>query len=55
MCCIADRDLEKEIIDTNGRLKSYCSDNGFIFIDNSTINESFLNKSQLHFNKKGKS
>ena len=52
ICYRADRDLEKEINDTNGRLKNYCSGNGFIFVHNSTINES-LNKSKLHLNKKG--
>ena len=49
-CCRADRALEKEIInDTNGRLKNYCSDNGFIIVTNSTISESCLNKSKLHW------
>ena len=28
ICYRADRDLEKEINDTNGRLKNYCSGNG---------------------------
>ena len=45
ICYRADRNLEKEISDTNGRLKNYRSNNGFIFVDNSTINESYLNKS----------
>lgn len=31
-CFRADRDLEKEINDKNGRLKNYCSNNAFIFI-----------------------
>ena len=38
ICYRADRDLEKEINDTNGRLKNYCSGNGFKFVENSTIN-----------------
>ena len=55
VCYRADRDLEMEIVDTNGRLKNYCSSNGFIFVDKSTINESCLNMSKLHLNKKGMS
>ena len=51
----ADRDLEKKINDTNGRLKNYCSGNGFMFVNNSTMNESCLNKSKLVLNKKGTS
>ena len=42
ICYRADRVLEKEMNDTTGRLKNYCSGNGFIFTDNSTINESCL-------------
>ena len=53
ICYRADRDLEKEFNDINGRLKNYCSGNGFIFVDNSTINEFCLNKSKFHLNKKG--
>ena len=41
-----------EINDTDGKLKNYHSGNWFIFVDNSTINESCLNKSKLHLNKK---
>ena len=48
VCYRALRDHEKEINDANERLKNYCSGNGFIFVDNSTINESCLNKSRLH-------
>ena len=33
MCYRADRYLEKEINDTNGRLKNYCSGNGFTLVD----------------------
>lgn len=53
ICQRADRDLEKEITDTNKKLKNYCSGNGFIFVNNSTVNQSCLNKSKLHLNKKG--
>ena len=51
----AGRDLEKEIKDTNEKLKNYCSGNGFIFVDNTAITESCLNNSKLHLNKKGTS
>ena len=53
ICQRADRDLEKEITDTNKKLKNYCSGKGFIFVNNSTVNQSCLNKSKLHLNKKG--
>ena len=36
-------------------MKNDCSGNGFIFVDNSTINESGLNEAKLHLNKKGTS
>ena len=55
ICYRSDRDFKKEINDTNGRLKNYCSSNGFTLFDNSTINESCLNKSKLHLNKKSTS
>ena len=55
ICYRSDRDFKKEINDISGRLKNYCSRNGFILFDNSTINESCLNKSKLHLNKKGTS
>ena len=35
------------------KLKNYCEVKGFIFIENANINESGLNNSKLHLNKKG--
>ena len=51
----ADGGLEKEINSTNDRSKSYCSGNGFIFVDNYALNESCLNNGKLLVNKKGTS
>ena len=48
----ADKDYIKEIKDINTRLKSYCLGKGLIFFDNSNIDESFLNNSNLHLSKK---
>ena len=44
-----DRDLEKEIKETNTKLKNYCIGKGFIFIDNTNIKENCLN----NLNRKG--
>ena len=49
----ADKDFGSETKETNIKLKSYCSGKGFIFVDNDNINESCLNNSKLHLNKKG--
>ena len=38
-----DRDLEKEIKETNTKLKNYCIGKGFIFVDNGNIKENCLN------------
>ena len=35
------------------KLKNYCEVKRFIFIENANINESDLNNSKLHLNKKG--
>ena len=35
------------------KLKNYCEVKGFIFIENANINDSGLNNSKLHLNKKG--
>ena len=49
----SDKDFSKEISELNVKLKKYCLGRGFI--DNDNINESCLNNSKLHFNKKGTS
>ena len=48
-----DKDFRNEIKETNIKLKNYCLDKGFIFVDSDNINESCLNNSKLHLNKKG--
>ena len=47
------KDLEDEQNEVNGKLKKYCEGKGFAFIENANINESGLNNSKLHLNKKG--
>ena len=49
----SDKDFSKEISELNVKLKKYCLGRGFIYIDNNNVNESCLNKSKLHLNKKG--
>ena len=48
-----DRDLEKEVKETNTKLRNYCIGKGFVFVDNANIRENCLNKSKLHLNRKG--
>ena len=48
-----DRDLDKEIKETNTKLKNYCIGKGFTFVNNANINEKCLNNNKLHLNKKG--
>ena len=45
-------DFSNKIKETNIKLKNYCLGKGFLFVDNDNINESCLNNSKLHFNKK---
>ena len=49
----SDKSFSKEISELNVKLKKYCLGRGFIYIDNNNVNESCLNKSKLHLNKKG--
>ena len=49
----SDKRFSKEISELNVKLKKYCLGRGFIYIDNNNVNESCLNKSKLHLNKKG--
>ena len=49
----SDRNLEKEIVDFNLKLKRYCEGNQFLFIDNDNIDKSCLHNSKLHLNQKG--
>ena len=48
-----DHDLGKKIKDINERLKRFCNSRGFLFIDNSNIDESSLNKNLLHLSRCG--
>ena len=45
---IRDRELQKNIKETNTKLKNYCVGKGSIFEDNANIKESCLNNSKLH-------
>ena len=47
------KNLEKSIIETNARLKNYCSQKGLGYIENNGIKEVHLGKKRLHLNKKG--
>ena len=49
----SDKDFSKEISELNVKLKKYCLGRGFIYVDNDNVNESCLNNSELHLNKKG--
>ena len=49
-----DKNLEQERKKINTKLKKYCEGKGFIFVENNNINESGLNSSKLHLDKKGK-
>ena len=51
--CRTDKNLEQERMEINTKLKKYCEGKGFIFVENNNINESGLNNSKLHLNKKG--
>ena len=48
-----DLDLEKEIKETNTKLKNFCIGRGFIFVDNANIKENCLNIRKLRLNRKG--
>ena len=48
-----DKALEDEGNEVNMKLKKYCEGKGFVFIENANLNESVLNNSKLHLNKKG--
>ena len=49
----SDRNLEKETVDLNLKLKRYWEGNQFLFIDNDNIDKSCLKNSKLHLNQKG--
>ena len=45
--CRTDKDINNEIKETNIKMKNYCPDKKFTFVDNDNINESCLNNSKL--------
>ena len=49
----SDRNLEKEIVDLDLKLKWYSKGNQFLFLDNYNIDKSCLNNIKLHLNEKG--
>ena len=48
-----DGDYDKDITELNAKLKTYCSSNSFVYIDNENIDSSCLDRNKLHLNKKG--
>ena len=50
-----DRDLGEKIKDINERLKikRFCNSKGFLFTDNSNIDETSINKNLLHLSRYG--
>ena len=48
----SEKKFSKEINELNVKLKRYCLGRGFIYVENVNINESCLNNSKLHLNKK---
>ena len=47
-----DLHIEKEIRETNTKLKNYCVRKGFLFVDNANIKENCLNNNNLHLSRK---
>ena len=48
-----DHDFRYQIEKINGKLKRYCESKAYQFVENSNINEGYLNHSKFHPNKKG--
>ena len=51
----SDHDFEDKINETNRKLGNLCKGKGMIFINNSNIDSTCLNRSKLHLNKSGTS
>ena len=49
------KDISKKVGETNKRLKNYCKQKNFDFVDNSNIIEEHLGSNKLHLNKRGNS
>ena len=53
--CREDVDKTDEIIAVNDRLQKYCLSKGLLFVDNSNIDASCLNRGKLNLNRQGTS
>ena len=53
--CREDVDKTVENIAVNDRLQKYCLSKGLLFVDNSNIDASCLNRGTLHLNRQGTS
>ena len=51
----SDHDFEDKINATNRKLENLCKGKGMIFVNNSNIDSTCLNRSKLHLNKSGTS
>ena len=51
----SDHDFEDKINETNRKIENLCKGKGMIFINNSNIDSTWLNRSKLHLNKSGTS
>ena len=51
----SDHDFEDKINETNRKLENLCKGKGMIFINNSNIDSTCLNRSKLHLNESGTS
>ena len=49
------KNLDKNITETNKRVRNYCRQKEFDYIDNSNITEDSLGVKKLHLNRKGNS
>ena len=48
-----DHDLREKIEEINGRIKKYCNSKGFLFTDDSNVDENSLNSILLHLSRCG--
>ena len=48
-----DNNFTEKIEERNTKLESYCRSKGFVFISNSKLDSSSLNRGRLHLNQKG--
>ena len=47
------KDLDKKVVEVNGRLKNFCSQKNIDFIENTNLKEEHLGNKKLHLNKRG--